>query len=116
MVKLYPPAEDKLADIWLYSSQWGDEHADNYINDLFRAMEQLEKANYHRAFPACPIWLNKVRTEVFYHLWNYKSNTPAHTIFYRMLSDGEIGIIEISGSGQNKDAQLVKAMKSVEFA
>lgn len=111
-VLFYPPAQEKLSDIWVYSSRWGEQHADDYVERLYQAIMDQRYLDYHRPFPK-PESLRAVTHEVYFFLWRYKSHTPSHSIFYRLLSGGNIGVIDIIGPGQNRESVLHGALERI---
>lgn len=108
----YPPAINKMTEIWAYSSQCGEDHADSYTAALYAAIEQQKNEAYHKLFPSAKI-ADLINEPVYFFLWRYKSRTPAHTVFYRILSRGRIAVIEIVGPGQQKNDCLQDALKQV---
>ena len=50
-VYFYPSAEQAMIDIWHYSSQWGEDHADEYTADLYEAIEEKTKSTSPPNFP-----------------------------------------------------------------
>jgi len=51
LVLFYPTADEKMVDIWAYSSQWGENHADRYTEALYRAINKQRDDSLHRPFP-----------------------------------------------------------------
>ncbi len=109
----YPPAIKKMANIWVYSCQWGEDHADSYTADLYAAIEQQKNATYHKLFPKAKI-ADLVKEPIYFFLWRYKSHTPPHTSFYRILSSKQIGVIEIVGPGQQTTDRLRDALEQAQ--
>lgn len=112
-VRFYPPAKEKMVEIWGYSSQWGKDHADSYVATLYEAIKQQKNADRHKPFPKVKI-TDLVNEPIYFFLWRYKSRTPVHTVFYRILSDKNIGVIEIAGPGQQKSDRLRDAVEKVQ--
>ena len=84
LVLFYPTADEKMVDIWAYSSQWGENHADRYTEALYRAINKQRDDSLHRPFPRTKT-ADITDEQIYFFLWKYKSNTPTHTIFYRIL-------------------------------
>ena len=113
-VYFYPPAEQAMADIWCYSSQWGEGHADQYTADLYNAIEEKRKAPHHQIFPK-----NKAASiydeELYYFHWKQKQRqNRGHTIFYRKISNNNIGIVAILGDSMDKTVRLREALENIE--
>lgn len=68
--------------------------------------------SYHRPFPTAKT-IDITDNQVYFFLWQYKSHTPIHTIFYRILPSGNIGVIEIIGPGKDKDICLRDALQEI---
>lgn len=83
--KIYKTARRQLIQIWHYTEKtWSEYKADSYIRDLYQAMEDAA-GNHH-------LWRPVVH-EGFEGIFfiRYKK----HFIFFRQLSQGELGILSI---------------------
>ncbi len=84
-VKIYKKARRQLIQIWHYTENtWGENQADSYIRGLHRAMENAAGNRL--------VWRPVIHDElkgVFFI--RYKK----HYIFFRELSHGELGILDV---------------------
>ena len=112
-VLFYPTADEKMADIWAYSSQWDEAHADRYTESLYKAINRQRDESLRRPFPRAKT-ADITDEQIYCFIWKYKSHTPAHTVFYRILLGDNIGVIDIIGPGQDKDNRLRDALEEVE--
>lgn len=83
--KIFPPAEARLLEIWEYTvTNWGEDQADRYIQDLIGAINRLAKQR--------PLWKSvgdKQLSGVWFARWRQ------HLVFFRELKGGVIGVISI---------------------
>jgi toxin ParE1/3/4 len=78
-------ASIRLDDIYHYSrGHWGKEQADRYITGLFEAFDQIEAGGVvSRPIPAD------------FGLAGYYFRHERHFVYWRMLANGDIGIVTI---------------------
>ena len=98
--KLYPPARQALKEIYQYTARtWGHAQADAYINGLYDAVQQLaENKSRWRPVPH-----PRAKT-VFFTRYQH------HYIFFRQLSNPQIGIISILHENQDIPNRLKNDM------
>lgn len=109
----YRPAEQKLDSIWQYTYEnHGHAAANEYITDLVDGIEKHRASGKRRAVP-------KTKTaeitdeEIYFFQWRQRPSTPPHMVFYRVFPDGNIGVIEITGPGQDTYNRLRDALEEV---
>jgi len=83
--KIYPAARRRIIEIWHYTDQnWGEKQADKYVRGLYDAVENAADKKY--------LW-RKVEHEeakdIFFLRYEH------HYIFFRELSTGVLGIINV---------------------
>lgn len=118
-IYFYPPALQQRNRMWYYNStEWGEEHADRYMDSFYDALEEKIDASYHRPFPKS-VTVHITNEDVYYFYWRRKQSEPrGYTVFYRKMSNGSIGVIAIIGDGQDRDNRmresLEKALPNIE--
>ena len=95
-VKIYPPVEARLLEIWNYSCEkWGEEQADSYVRNLFAALNSLPtRRKSWRSF----------QDKMLPGVWFVRHEN--HFIFFRELPGGSLGIISILHEAMNLPARL----------
>ena len=94
--KIYPAARERLLQIWDYTDQkWGEEQADAYVNSLVAFAHELPS---HRAR-----W-RPMRGKGFSGIWLIRHKH--HYLFFRELSNGQIGILSILHENMDLPARL----------
>ena len=111
-VYFYPPALHQQNQMWYYNSiQWGENHADRYMDSFYDALEEKNTASYHRPFPKSAT-IGITDEDVYYFHWKRKqSERRGYTVFYRTLSNGSIGVIAIIGDGQDQDNRMRESLE-----
>ena len=83
--KIYPAARLRLIKIWHYTDKtWGEKQADKYISRLYKAIEDAASSKY--------LW-RKVEHEEIVGI--YFIRNEHHYIFFRELSNGILGIVNV---------------------
>jgi plasmid stabilization system protein ParE len=94
--EIYPAARERLLQIWDYTERkWGEEQADAYVRGLVAAAHDLRRQRIH--------W-RPVRGDRFPGIWFIRHEH--HYLFFRVLSDGDIGIISILHENMDLPARL----------
>lgn len=95
-VKIYPAARERLLQIWDYTDQkWGEEQADAYVKGLIAFAHELPR---QRSF-----W-RVMRGKGFVGIWFI--HHQHHYLFFRELSNSQIGIISILHENMDLPARL----------
>jgi plasmid stabilization system protein ParE len=96
--KIYPTARRRIVEIWHYTDKtWGEEQADSYVRGLYKFIEKVA-GNKH-------LWrridYNDVQGLFFVR---YKH----HYIFFRELSTGVLGIINVLHESMDIPSRLLE--------
>ncbi|MBD3266959.1 type II toxin-antitoxin system RelE/ParE family toxin [bacterium] len=84
-IKFHPTARCQLIEIWRYTEKtWNEKQADTYIRGLYQAMENASK--HH--FMWRPVMHDALKGVFFIR-------HKKHYIFFRELSNGELGILSV---------------------
>lgn len=85
VVRIQQAASHRLDDIYRYTrDRWGEAQADRYITGLFAAFEDLKTHGVtSRPVPAA------------FGVEGYVFRYEKHMVYWRRLSDGDIGIVTI---------------------
>jgi plasmid stabilization system protein ParE len=89
--RFFPSADKRQDEIWEYiCEQWGEDQAKKYIRGLHDHLQRLaNKGHPWRPLPRYLVVPLDLATSIF--MSHYKK----HYIFFRELSDGDIGVISI---------------------
>ena len=111
-IYFYPPALQQRNRMWHYNSiQWGEEHADRYMDSFYDALEEKIEAPYHRPFPK-PETAEITDEKVYYFHWKRKqSERRGYTVFYRIISNGNMGVIAVIGDGQDRNNRMRESLE-----
>jgi plasmid stabilization system protein ParE len=95
-IRVQEAASLRLDEIYRYTrDRWGEAHAETYITGLFAAFEQIEtRGVVSRPVPA--------EFEVEGYFFRYER----HFVYWRRLSNGDIGIVTVLHERMHQMARL----------
>lgn len=70
-VLFYLTADERMIDIWVYSSQWGEAHADRYTEALYKAINKQRDESLHRPFPKAKT-ADIIDEQIYFFPWGCK--------------------------------------------
>lgn len=95
-VKIFPPAEARLIEIWNYTfDTWSEEQADSYLQGLINRIHSVAQKRYS--------W-RPVADRTLRDVWFIRYEK--HYIFFRALPEGDLGIISVLHESMNIPARL----------
>ena len=89
--RFYPAADQRQDEIWDYTlRRWGEKQAEKYIHGLHNHLQQLaDKILQWRDLPNRILVPPDIDIKIYFSVYEY------HYLFFRELSDGDIGIMSI---------------------
>ena len=94
--KIYPVARRRMIEIWHYTDNaWGEKQADKYIRGLYQTIKEAVSNKY--------IW-RKVEHEEIAGI--YFVRYEHHYVFFRELSKGVLGVINVLHENMDIPARL----------
>ena len=100
----YPTADKAQDDIWTYTChKWGEKQAIKYINELHIHLQALaDREIFWHPLP------NKILNPKDLNIITYLSKYESHYIFFRELSNNNIGIMSILHENSDLPVRLNK--------
>lgn len=103
-VRIFPPADDRLIEIWNYTlDQWDEAQADLYVRSLVEFIESLSGQR--------PLWRGVMNLRGVWYVRH-----EHHFVFFRELSGGVIGVITILHENMDLPARLKEDRKHIKGA
>ncbi len=94
--RIFQTAKERLLEIWDYTERtWGDEQADKYVRDLVEAINHACDARH--------AWRPVLDNALIGVCFNRRQH---HYIFFRELSSGSLGVINILHENMDIPARL----------
>lgn len=107
--RFYPIADQRQDEIWDYTvKQWGEQQAEKYILELHTHLNNL--ASNRVLWQALP---EKLIVPQDLSLSIYFSHYGKHTIFFRELSDGMIGIMTLLHETMDLPVRLREDLRKI---
>lgn len=95
-VRLSAQAREQIEDIWLYTEEhWGEAQANAYVEGLFELFERLAGARH--------LWQPVLRASLS---GAFHTRYRSHMVFFRALSDGDVGILAVLHQRQDIPRRL----------
>ncbi len=117
----YYPAKLQMAWVYHYNEKrYGEDHAEQYIENLKCAIEEKQRSGEHKLLiESHQITIqtkvaNIVKSEIYSFRWTEKPNQKrGYSIFYRKMSDGNIGVIGIFQDGADFPNRLLENIENI---
>jgi plasmid stabilization system protein ParE len=101
LYRIYRRPRQQLQDIWLYTaSKWGVLQADRYIRGLYDKLKEISE------FPGR--W-RKVERPTVRNVFFFRYEK--HIVFFRLLSQGQVGVISVLHERMNWPRRLLEDMR-----
>ena len=108
--RFYPPADEAQDEIWQYTvRQWGQAQAEKYLKDLHSHLAQLaSKEKQWCPLPKALVNPGEVDIPVYF------SAFEKHVVFFRELSNGDIGVMALLHEKMNLPVRLAEDLKKIQ--
>jgi plasmid stabilization system protein ParE len=107
--RFYPTADKAQDDIWDYSvRKWGEAQAETYIKGLHEHLQKLADRELRWLdLPVALVIPEDLQIEAWFSKYRH------HMIFFKLLSDGDLGIMSILHEAMDMPVRLAEDLQKI---